>query len=166
MLESNGGKTLESTKQRALKILGNRQMSAKEMEKRLIQKGEPEENAGEAVRWLEKIGAVNDTEFAGAICRHYSAKGYGPSRIKDELYKRGIPRELRDDALAAIKDTAMDGAAVQYLNKKLRGSTDKDDIRRAADALCRRGFGYENARLAVARYLEKLENTEEFDMMD
>ena len=154
-------KGLDSAKQRSLRILGNRQMSAKDMRQRLIQKGETEENAAEAVLWLEKMGAINDVHFAEAICRHYCAKGYGITRIKDELYKRGIPRDLWDEALTEIESSEIDDAALEFLKKKLRGSSEKDDIRRAADALCRRGFTYEDARLVVAKYIESIENAEE-----
>ena len=161
MSESEEEKALQSAKSRALKILGNRQMSAQDMQKRLIQKGESEENTVMTIEWLERIGAINDVHFSHAICGHYSAKGYGVARIKDELFKRGIPRELWDEALAAIEKAEMDGAAAGFLRKKLRGSREKDDIRRAVDALCRRGFSYEDARLAVAKYLETAENTEE-----
>ena len=160
---------LAACKSRSLKILGNRQMSSKDMERRLVSKGETEENAMETVAWLERIGAICDLDYANAICRHYSTKGYGLSRIKDELYKRGIDRDMWDDALALIESDEIDDAALAFLNKKLRGSTGKDDLRRAADALARRGFGYEDAGRAVQKYLENIgdtENTEEFEMMD
>ena len=160
MFDSNEDKSLEATKKRSLKILGSRQMSSNHMKKRLIEKGEPEENAHETVLWLERIGAINDTAYAQTICSYYSEKGYGLTRIKDELYKRGIDRELWDDAIASIEEAVTNGAAMQFLNKKLRGSDDKDDIRRAADALCRRGFSYEDAKKAVAEYLENLETSD------
>ncbi|MCL2391298.1 MAG: recombination regulator RecX [Oscillospiraceae bacterium] len=155
MFENDENPALEKCKRRSLKILGNRQMSSAEMGKRLLQKGESEDNAQKTVMWLERIGAINDTDFAEAICLHYFKKGYGLSRIKDELYRRGIERELWDAALATIETEEPNDAAVDFIKKKLRGSTDKDDIRRATDALCRRGFGYEEARQAVARYIEE-----------
>jgi len=145
---------LDSTKKRALKILGSRQLSAGDMERRLISKGETEENARLAVAWLEKLGAIDDIRYAESICKHYSAKGYGLARVKDELFKRGIPKDLWDEALSAVEEAEMDDAAVEFLRKKLRGSVDKDDIRRATDALCRRGYSYEDARVAVKRYIE------------
>jgi len=157
-----GEKSLESTKKRSLKILGSRQMSASDMKKRLIEKGESEENANETVLWLEKIGGINDKDFAEAICLHYSKKGYGAVRIKEELYRRKIEKYLWDDALALICQDETNDAAMQFLHKKLRGSDDKDDIRRAANALCRRGFSYEDAKKAVSEYFDNLENSEEW----
>ena len=147
-------RNLEDTKKRALKILGHRSFSEKEMLKRLVNKGESQENSEETVRWLVELGYINDTDYATLIVRHYSLKGYGVSRIRDELYKRGIPRDLWDDKLAELDDAEMGDSALEFLSKKLRGSEDKDDLRRASDALVRRGFSYDDARAAVNRYLE------------
>ena len=149
---------LESTKKRALRILGNRNFSEQEMQKRLTSKGETQENAEETVKWLVELGYINDSDYAALIVRHYSAKGYGLSRIRDELYKRGIPRDLWDERLAEINETDMLDTAHEFLRKKLRGSNDKNDLRRASDALVRRGFSYDDARAAVSRYLEEIEN--------
>ena len=144
---------LEDTKKKALRILGKRSFSEREMLKRLTNKGEPSENAEETVKWLVELGYINDSDYAALIVRHYSAKGYGLSRIRDELYKRGIPRDLWDERLAEINDTDMLDTAHEFLRKKLRGSNDKDDLRRASDALLRRGFNYEEVRDAANIYL-------------
>ncbi|MCL2200954.1 MAG: recombination regulator RecX [Oscillospiraceae bacterium] len=154
MFEQAQDKALESAKSRALRILGSRQMSAEDMKNRLTSKGETEENATEAVKWLERIGAIDDVAYAASICSHYSGKGYGLTRVKDELFKRGIPRGLWDDAICSIEQEESESSALAYLEKKLRGSTDKDDLRKATGALCRRGYSYEQARRAVSEYLE------------
>jgi regulatory protein len=147
------------SKTRALRILGSRSYSASEMEKRLKNKGETEDTAQNTVQWLEEIGAVNDEEYAAAIVKHYISKGYGLARIKSELFKRGIPRDLWEVALEGMQ--GMEDAAYDFLEKKLRGSRDKQDLRRASDALCRRGFSYEEARDAVRKYTERVEDTAE-----
>ena len=144
---------LESTKKRALRILGNRNFSEQEMHKRLVSKGESEENAAETVRWLVELGYINDSDYAALIVRHYSSKGYGEARIRNELFKRGIPREYWEEKLGEINEVDQNDAAVEFLRKKLRGSDDKDDLRRASDALVRRGYSYDEARTAVSNYL-------------
>ena len=145
---------IDSTKKRALKILGNRNYSEQEMFKRLTGKGETEENSAETVRWLVDLGYINDADYATLIVRHYTAKGYGVARIRDELYKRGITRDLQEEKLDEINDDVIDDAALEFLKKKLKGSDDKDDLRRAKEALVRRGFSFDDARVAVNRYLE------------
>jgi len=149
--------SLEDTKKRALKILGNRNFSEQGMLKRLTSKGESEENAAETVSWLVELGYINDSDYATLIVRHYASKGYGEARIRDELFRRGIPRVIWEEKLAEVDSTEVNDAAQEFLIKKLRGSGDKDDLRRASDALVRRGYSFEDAAAAVKRYLENQE---------
>lgn len=146
---------VEDTKKRALRILGKRNFSEHEMQRRLVSKGEPEEAAAETVRWLVELGYINDGNYAQLIVDHYAAKGYGEARIRDELSKRGIPREMWDEKLASLCGAEQADMAVEFLRKKLQGSKDTGDVRRASDALVRRGFGYDEARDAVNRYLDE-----------
>ena len=150
--------TLSSSKSRAMRILGARSMSAQEMERRLVSKGEPREVASETVRWLEEIGAVNDEQYADSIVKHYRAKGYGIAKIRDELFRRGIPREMWDEILSGLD--SFEEAAYDFVVAKLGDSRDRKDIKRVTDALCRRGFSYDEARSAVNRYLANLEENE------
>ena len=152
---------LRSSKARAIRILGNRSLSAREIEKRLGSKGVSEEAAAKTVEWLEDVGIVNDEEYALSIVKHYSSKGYGRARIRDELFKRGIGREMWDSALLTLEELDMAEKAYEYLSKKLGGSRDPQDVRRTADALCRRGFSYEESRTAIKRYIESSEEAEE-----
>ena len=140
-------------------------MSSREIGKRLAAKGESDEDTRETVKWLEDIGAVNDAEYASQIVKHYRAKGYGAARIKDELFRRGIPKELWEAALEALEgpgsEEIVEDATFGFLDKKLKGSTEKDDLRRAAGALCRRGFSYEEAKAAVSRYADIIQNEQQ-----
>ena len=150
---------VDGVKSRALKILGSRNFSEQEMQKRLISKGETPEDAQETVRWLVSLGYINDSNYATLIVNHYLAKGYGERRIKDELFKRGIPREMWDDNLSQLEASDALDSALVYLEKKLRGrnlqcSYDKDDLNRAGTALVRRGFSYDEAKAAINRYME------------
>ena len=150
---------LGTAKARALRILGSRSMSAREMEKRLVSKGESAETARRIVEWLEDVGAVNDKEYAGSIANHYYSKGYGLARIKDELYKRGIDREMWEEALSGIGEP--EDAALDFIAKKLKGKTDKGEHQRMANMLYARGFSYGEARTAINRYIESIEEAED-----
>jgi regulatory protein len=156
----------QRTKKRAIRILGSRQLSSSEIEKRLLSKGESPDATKETVEWLENIGAVNDVEYAASIVSHYSSKGYGLAKVKDELHRRGIPRDLWDDAISTLERTDITEAATQFLKKKLKDSNDESDRRRAIETLCRRGFSYEEARSAMSQYLETIENTKEYEEME
>ena len=146
---------INSAKARALKILGSRSLSAHEMERRLTSKGESVEISNKTVEWLVEIGAINDMEYACSIAKHYYTKGYGIARIREELYKRGISREFWDEAMEKL-DKAGD-SAYDFIKRKLKGSDDKEELRRVSKVLCARGFTYEEACAAIRKYVENIE---------
>lgn len=140
-----------SAKARALRILGQRSMSRRQITERLIQKGETADAAEATADWLDTIGAVNDPEYAASIVRHYAARGYGKMRITDELYRRGIDKELWDEALCQLPD--MEEKAYDFLISKLKGTQpDPKAFKRATDAMYRRGFSWDEIKSATTRY--------------
>ena len=99
---------------------------------------------------------LDDAQYAAMCVRHYAAKGYGAGRIRNELYRRGIPRELWDDALQELPE--QDDQIDTLLRRRLRSDTpDRDELRRASDYLYRRGFGRDEIRAAIARYQDNFE---------
>ena len=68
-----------------------------------------------------------------------------------QLYAKLIPRELWDEALAELPE--QDDAIDAFLQKRFRGrQPDRTEIRRAADALLRRGHAWGDIRRALERY--------------
>ena len=152
--------SLAAAKQKALEALARRPLSRREVTDRLDRKGVREDIAGEAADWLERMGYVDDGEYAGQIVRHYAAKGYGAGRIREELARRGVPREHWDAALEQMPDTA--DTVDRFLRAKLRGEPDRKEKKRVADALLRRGFSWEEIRSAMERWeMERWENESE-----
>ena len=89
----------ESAKNRALRILERRDVSRKELVRKLTEKGESSEDAELVADWLCGLNVIDDARYAAMIVRHYSAKGYGKSRVQQELYRHGIEKELWEEAL-------------------------------------------------------------------
>lgn len=140
-------------RQRALRIIGTRAMSVKELTDRLKEKGESPENAEDAAQWLLDMRLLDDAQYAAMCVRHYAAKGYGPGKIRNELYRRGIARELWDEALEELPE--QDDRIDALLRRKLKSDTpDRAELRKAADYLYRRGFGRDEIHAALARYSE------------
>lgn len=135
---------------RALEMVSRRLMSEKELHDRLIQKGESEENADYCVSWLRENGFLSDANYAGAIARHYASKGYGVGRVRSELFRRGVPRELWDEAVDAMPDP--DGKLDRLISAKLKDPGDREQVRRLANSLYRRGYSWEEIRSALSRY--------------
>lgn len=145
----NTGRRSES-RAAAARMASGRMLSRKELTDRLNRKGVDPDTAEETADWLEALGAVDDAAYAGVIARHYAASGYGPGRVRQELQKRGIPRELWEDALSQLPDSAdaIDG----FLKKKLGGRTpDHAMLKKLSDALLRRGFSWNDIRPALNR---------------
>lgn len=151
----NAGKRSQS-RAAAARLASGRMMSRKELAERLGRKGIAPDTAVEAVDWLESLGAVDDAAYAGAVARHYAAGGYGPGRVRQELQKRGIPRELWDSALAQLPDSA--AAIDKFLQSKLKGRTpDRTTLKKLSDALLRRGFSWNDIRPALNRLGEEID---------
>jgi regulatory protein len=135
---------------RAARIMGRRQISKKELFTRLVKDGESEQDAAAAADWMESAGVVNDGQYASMLVRHYAAKGYGPEKIKNELYRRGVDRELWERAMEQMQGAE---AVDRYIEKSLRGAVpEKKDIARLSNALFRRGFGWDEIKAALQRY--------------
>ncbi len=136
---------------RALKLLGFRAMSRRELVDKLTQKGESPEDAQEAADYLEELGYLDDAQYAASLVRHYAGKGYGPGRVRQELFRRGVPRELWEQALAELPEDT--DAVDQLIRRRLQGGTpDRKELKKLTDALLRRGFGWGEIKSALARY--------------
>ncbi len=142
----------ESTaKAKALALLGKRDYSREELARKLTEKGFDAAQAGEAVDRLAELGLINDESYAGMIVRHYAAKGFGAARIRQELGRRYVPRELWDAALEELPE--QDGTVDALLRARLGGGEpDRNELRRASEALLRRGFSWEQIKEAVERF--------------
>lgn len=161
-LALENAQSLASCKERAVRILTASGLSKKELQKRLVQKGESEEDAEAAVAWLEELHLIDDLETAKQLVRSACLRGYGAARAKSILYEKGIPKELWDEALAELSE--MDGAIDTFLRRKLDGRTlDAKQIKKTVDALLRRGHSYHDIQAGLRRYEASLslEQTQE-----
>lgn len=161
-LALENAQSLASCKERAVRILTASGLSKKELQKRLVQKGESEEDAEAAVAWLEELHLIDDLETAKQLVRSACLRGYGAARAKSILYEKGIPKELWDEALEELPE--MDDAIDVFLRRKLDGRTlDAKQIKKTVDALLRRGHSYHDIQAGLRRYEASLslEQTQE-----
>ena len=144
-----------AAKARAAKMIGARPLSKSELVSRLVSKGEGAASAQRAADWLEDLGAVNDAEYAKTVVRHYDRMGYGPQKLRDELYRRKVPREYWE---AAMEEARPQEEAVEaFLAAKFRcREVTEQELQRQANALRRRGFGWEAIRTGLSRYEAEL----------
>lgn len=109
------------------------------------------EEAEAVAEWLAGLGLLDDEAYARAVAQHYCAKGYGARKIRDELYRRGVPRTYWDEALTEAE--AEDSAVDRLLARKLRGAEPtRENMKRASEYLARRGFGWDEISAAIERF--------------
>ena len=136
-------------KARALALLDKRDYSRKMLIDKLCEKAISTADAEEVADWLCSLAVVDDGRYAAMVVRHYAAKGYGERRIREELYRRGIAKELWDEALEEMPQ--QDEAIDRLLRNKLKGDFSSESRKKAAAAAQRRGYGWDDIRAAMER---------------
>ena len=146
-----------SAKMRAVRIVSASNVSKKNLEQRLVRKGEDPQQAREAISWMEDLHLLDDRNTARSVVRSCIGKGYGLQRAKQALYEKRIPKEYWEDALADYPDQLEKIEA--FLRSRLDADSDQKEIKKAVDALLRRGHSY----AVIRRCLSELTfDTDEF----
>ena len=136
-----------SAKMRAVRIVAASAVSKKDLQQRLVQKGEDPENAAQAVQWMEELHLVDDGQTAQQIVSRCATRGYGIARAKQALYEKKIPKHYWEAALADYPDQSEE--IIGFLRNRIGGSTDPRQRKKAIDALIRRGHPYTEIRRAM-----------------
>ena len=136
-----------SARMRAVRIVSAASVSRRDLESRLVRKGEDPQQAKEAVAWMEDLHLVDDRATAEQVVSSCISKGYGLARAKQALYEKRIPKEYWDEALADYPDQTEKITA--FLKSRLDADSDEKQVRRAVDALIRRGHSYGTIRRAL-----------------
>lgn len=142
-------------REKALLLLSRRPLSCRELRDKLLQKGEEEAVADDCVDWLREQGYLDDARYAGQVARHYAGKNCGAGRIREELRRRGIDRELWDAALGELP--APDEKLRRFLAVRLKNPSDRDEVRRVSNALFRRGYDWEQIRAALRDFSDSID---------
>ncbi len=146
-----------SAKMRAVRIVAASNVSGKDLEQRLVRKGEDPKQARDAVQWMEDLQLIDDRRTAELVVQKCIHKGYGLSRAKQALYEKRIPRQYWEEVLADYPDQTE--SIVDFLRSRLKDTWDERDLKRVMDALLRRGHSYSQIR----KGLEQLSlDTDEF----
>ena len=158
LLESAGQM---SAKMRAVRIVSASSVTKGDLEQRLIHKGEDPEQAREAVQWMSDLSLLDDSRVAEQVVQRCIGRGYGLQRAKQALYEKKVPKQYWDAALADYPDQSE--KIVEFLRARLGDEYDQRELKRAIDALMRRGHSYAVIRKALNRLsLDQEDFLEEF----
>jgi regulatory protein len=149
-------------RERAVRLLGARDRSRREIETRLRQAGFEAPVIAEAVAWLMGLGYLDDRRFAGTYAAEKRRAGWAPQRIRAELAAKGVERRVVEEALAVLEDgmeeetaTAADEALERTVRQRFVvqfGADPPAAERRLAGFLARRGYDWDTIR-RMARML-------------
>lgn len=129
-----------SAKMRAVRIVSASSVSKKDLEQRLLLKGEDPACAQKAVRWMEEMNLLDDRKTAEQIVFRCISKGYGLARAKQALYEKRIPKALWQEVLEDYPDQSE--AIRDFIVCHLPDQPDQKAVKIVIDALLRKGHSY------------------------
>ena len=74
-----------SARMRAVRIVSAASVSKKDLEQRLVSKGEDPAQAKHAVQWMSDLDLLDDQKVAEQVVHRCISKGYGPARARQAL---------------------------------------------------------------------------------
>ena len=136
-----------SAKMRAVRIVSASSVSKRDLQQRLVQKGEDPDQARQAVEWMTDLNLLDDARVAEQVVSRCISKGYGLARAKQALYEKKVPKQYWEKALEDYPD--QEEKIEDFLRNRLDGSSDAKEVKKAIDALMRRGHSYGTIRRAL-----------------
>lgn len=138
----------------AVGYLSRRDHSARELILKLRQKGYGE-SAVYAVDKLCSEGYVDDERFARMYVRELiNIKKYGKRRIEQELYRKGVDREIVSLVLEET-EFGEDELCALINRKYLRLLSDEKGIKKTVASLMRMGYSFSEIKSALSKLAEE-----------
>jgi regulatory protein len=136
----------------ALKLLGYRSRSEKELRERLGRKGFQEAIIDRALLRLKEAGFIDDTALAADLKRHaFDRKLLGYEGAKSFMLKRGLSRSTVESAVSYDEEAEVE-KAVKFLDKKMSSMGNypaKERKKKLWNFLARRGYSSAVIRRAM-----------------
>lgn len=147
---------LRRATRRAMYLINEREYSYIQLFEKL-KNNYSEDICYKVVNYMAAKGYVNDKRFAEALVYSYmECKLYGPRRVKQELYKRGIRGRIAQEAI----DNKLDGLEERLkllIEKKylgyLQDPDDRKSIEKAKNGLVRAGYDFYDINRAIKEYI-------------
>lgn len=138
-------------REKALYLLEHRSHSKRELTEKIARTAASRQAAQAAADHLEELGLLDDQAYAESCAKElFLRKRYGARRVRQELARKGIDREIIDQVLALYEDQDPGEAISLVLERRYpQWRQDERVRRRAVAALQRLGYSYEQIRSAL-----------------
>lgn len=131
----------------ALRILARRPHSQEEMRRKLLRRGFAEQAIADALLRLEEAGLLDDSLFSRLfIEERMLRRGIGRRRLRNDLLKRGVERQVVEENLGEVPEEKEFAVARQLAAVKMSRQKAPHQVFRF---LLSRGYDYEMASRAV-----------------
>jgi regulatory protein len=147
--------TVLSLKGRALRLLGAREHSRAELERKLAAH---EEELGSLARMLDELeakGFLNEQRVVESLVHRRGAR-LGASRVRQELNSRGLPAQAVQDAVEQLRATELERAREVWRKKFGTPAVDAAGRAKQMRFLAGRGFAGDVIRRVVGGVDEDL----------
>jgi len=143
----------------ALRLLELRGRSVKDIRDKLKAKTVSPQDSDLVIEYLLSLGLLDDEKFARDwIDSRRRLKPMGPARMRAELIKKGIARDIIDQTLAEfVKDADLESLALPLAERKMRswrGLEREKIIGRMTGFLGRRGFSSQTINNVLKKILK------------
>lgn len=149
------GDNYQKCMDKAFRFLSYRMRSEKEMQDKLAEKFD-EATVKKAIKRLKELKFVNDAEFARAWIesRKYSR---GKKALSFELSRKGITKELVEDALLGLSSDDEFETALELVKKKskYKGLDRNEAYQKVGSFLSRRGYSYD----VIKKVIQEITNS-------
>ncbi len=155
--------TLSRAKKRALYLLGERAFCRAELLGKLA-KTYGGEIAEEAMEYVDKLGYINDEEYAAKLAEYLiHRKKHGIFRARREMLMKGLNRDIVENTLSEFSSEEIDEDLIELIEKRYSAKIgDFDGRRRTAAALVRRGYDFGAVRRCID-YVAQNQEDDEFE---
>jgi regulatory protein len=147
------------TREKALELLSLREHSARELSRKLLQKGYRKIHIDKVIGDLRRKHYLDDARFATLYARELcELKRLGPQQVREKLYSRGVSPDIIGEILENYTpEQQLENCRYHYEKKALR--LHDDDAKKAADKMIRylqgKGFYWES----ISQLIGQLKDT-------
>lgn len=147
------GGDLAQAKSYALRLIKFRARAEKEVRDKLQRRDFDPEVIEQAIAWLLKSRFLDDALFAKLWVQSRIKRPLGISRLRRELWQKGISREITDAALGQVQEDYDESAVIRAViaakSKGMKGISLDKKRARLFGYLARRGFSRERIMEAI-----------------
>ncbi len=147
----------EVARHMVLRMLTMAPRSRSELARKLELRGCAPEVASRVLDRMEEVGLVDDAAYAAMLVRSkQSTRGLARPALRAEMRRKGLPRDVMEDALNQVSADDEHEAAARLVAKRLdtmHGLDATVQARRLAGMLARKGYGGALARQVIREAL-------------